>query len=128
MRRCAIIRPMLLQTLRHSRILARMVLVWFVLVMGVAVAAPAFQPVALGSICSTASAGDDIGQANGGNPAASHHTLQCVMCLAAGGPPLVSSAASPSLTSSSTLNTAIPLVVVLAERQSPLAARAPPAI
>ena len=119
---------MLLQTLRHSRILARMVLVWFVLVMGVAVAAPALQPVALGSICSTASAGDGASQPDGSNTAASHHTLQCVMCLAAGGPPLVSAATSPSLTGSSTLNTASPLAVVLAERQSPLAARAPPAI
>lgn len=119
---------MLLQSLRHSRTLARLVLVWFALAMGVAVAAPAVQPVVLGGICSAAAAADGGSQPDGHSTAGSHHSLQCVMCLAAGGPPSAPAATPLCFSGSAVLNTVRPVTVVLAERLSPLAARAPPAL
>lgn len=120
---------MLLHTLRHSRTLVRMVLVWFVLAMGLAVAAPAVQPIALDSICSAASAADaGAPQPDGDNTAGLHHSLQCVMCLAVGAPPSVQVDTAVASPDAAVLPTAMHQAVVLAQRQSPLAARAPPAL
>lgn len=119
---------MLLQTLRHSRALARLVLVWFVLTLGVAVAAPAVQPVVLGSICSAASPVDGGSQPDGNTMAGMHHSLQCVMCLAAGGPPSAPAATAVGFSGTAVLQSAKLLVAVLADRLSPLAARAPPLV
>lgn len=115
---------MLLQSLRRSRTLARLVLVWFVFAMGVAVAAPAVQPLVLDSICSAAT---DGGNPPDGNAAVgAHHSVQCVLCLAVGAPPSAPGAASVGFSGSTVLNTVRDQAVLLAMRQSPLAARAPP--
>ena len=84
-----------LQSLREARSIVRWMLVWFALSTGVAVAAPVVNPQALTLICTTAgnvkfvaeSAGDDTGGLASGMQA---HTLDCVMCLPAGVPPVSS--------------------------------------
>lgn len=116
---------MLLQSLRRSRTLARLVLAWFVFAMGVAVAAPAVQPLALGSICSAATT-DGGNPPDGGAAVGAHHSVQCVLCLAAGAPPSNPGAASLGFSGSTVPNTVRDQTVALAMRQSPLAARAPP--
>lgn len=90
-----IIRAML-HALRSARSLARLALVWFVVSMGVAVAAPALHPAqALERICSGSGemrwvpvalatpVAADVGAA----PAAGHHTLDCPLCLSPAPPP-----------------------------------------
>lgn len=68
--------------LRTSTLIARLVLAWFVLALGVAAAAPAVQPKAMELVC-TASGGilmvvnsDDAQTAPPGQ-----HTLDCALCL-----------------------------------------------
>lgn len=116
---------MLLHTLRQSRLLARWVLVWVVLAMGVAVAAPAVQPINLATVCSTAAAVDDDG-ASGGMTTSNHHSLQCVLCLGFSAPPQHAAVSSLALPHASTLVATTGDAPVLAPRTSPLAARAPP--
>lgn len=117
---------MLLQSLRRSRTLARLVLVWFVLAMGVAVAAPALQPVAMAGICSASAASD--GGEHPGDAAASHASLQCILCLGAGAPPTAGlTGLAPSLAPEAPVPAAS-VVALLAPRNSPLLARAPPAL
>lgn len=82
-----------LQTIRQARRLIRSVLAWFVLSVGLAVAAPLLQPQSLSLVCSAAGslklvATGDLGdQGNPGAPMAAHHTLDCVLCFALSAPP-----------------------------------------
>jgi hypothetical protein len=117
---------MLLQTLRRSRSLARLVLAWFVFAMGLAVAATAVQPLTLGSICSAAASGDGANAPDGTAAAGVHHGLQCVLCLATGAPPSALVATLHGFQGSSAPDAVRNQKLVLAMRQSPLAARAPP--
>ena len=77
-----------MQLLRASSLLARLVLAWFVLSLGVAVASPLVNPQALELVCGTGSSAklvvlnsDDL------SVAADHHALDCPACLAATLPP-----------------------------------------
>jgi hypothetical protein len=77
-----------MQTLRNAHLIARFVLVWFALSIGVAIASPLVQPQGLQLVCSGAGslkvivAGDD-GQA--GSPQI--RTLDCPLCAGLGAPP-----------------------------------------
>ncbi len=117
---------MLLQSLRRSRTLARLVLAWFVFAMGVAVAAPTLQPLALGSVCSATAPASGGSAPDGSAAMDAHHGLQCVLCLAAGAPPSTPVAATLGF-SGATVHLAVrSQVPALAVRPSPLLARAPP--
>lgn len=78
-----------MQPLRQARFLARLVLVWFALALGVAIASPVVKPTALQLVCTGTGmqvvlAGDD----DGGEPMA-RHTLDCPLCAAVAPPPPV---------------------------------------
>lgn len=115
-----------LQTLRRATYLARWVLVWFVLSLGVAVASPLVKPQPFDAVCS---ASDSQGQTGtqGKTPAVPlHHTLDCVMCLPWTAPP-----ASPVVLASTTaLPHTPPATLEVAHRASrfagPQPARGPP--
>ncbi len=118
-----------LQFLRQARFLASGVLVWLVLSMAIAVAAPIVNPQATAMVCSgTASVklvnvdGDDSA------PAVARHTLDCVLCLAfhAPNPP----AASPSVThpSLSHVLSGAPVTTLAWHAAPPLSARGPPSL
>ena len=81
--------PMSLHTLRNST-LARWVLLWWCMALGVAVAAPWVQPVQHRLVCSASGAVtlQDTGTPDA--PLAPH--LDCVLCLSAGAPPVYISA------------------------------------
>lgn len=117
---------MLLQALRQSTTLARWVLVWFVLAMGVAVAAPTVQPLTLSSVCSAAGSGVADDGVPDGAAAASHHTMQCVLCLGLSAPPLFSPTPVGMLDGTDFPVLASVVAVDLPPRHSPLTARAPP--
>ena len=76
---------MSLHTLRTSTALARWVLLWWCMALGVAVAAPWVQPVQHTLVCSASGAVtlQDTGTPDA--PLAPH--LDCVLCLSAGAPP-----------------------------------------
>lgn len=110
-----------MQTLRHARFLARLVLAWFVLALGVAVASPLVKPQAMELVCSSAGSvklvktGDD-----GSQP--SSHVLDCPLCLIASAPP----PATLSLSQAGPLQAATLLAGITAPLASRAAAPLPP--
>jgi hypothetical protein len=86
-----------LQSVRQATFLARWVLVWFIMAMGVAVASPLVQPQSYTLVCSTVGASKLLVNGDDGAPVMAH-TLDCVACLPAMVPPPVaqSGAAAPA--------------------------------
>lgn len=76
-----------LQALRQARTLAQLVLVWLVLAVGVAVAAPLVQPQSSTLVCTASGAVKLLAGGEEGGVAPAHHTLDCVLCLALSAPP-----------------------------------------
>jgi hypothetical protein len=79
----------LMQTLRNAHHLARFVLVWFVLTLGVAIASPVVHPRVMELICSSAGDYKLVVQGEAGGGLVKNHTLECPMCILGGGAPLV---------------------------------------
>ena len=122
----AIIPPM--QTLRRAHFLARLVLVWFALSLGVAAASPLVQPRVMELVCSSAGMVKILVQTDDGMQEVSNHTLDCPLCLAAGAPPpfaVVQSAAIPPL---AYVLRSIPSARLAALTAGPPPARGPPAL
>ena len=79
---------MLMQTLRNAHHLARFVLVWFALSMGVAIASPLVQPKGMQLVCSAAGAiSIQFDQGDGDLTGSQANTLDCPLCAAVGAPP-----------------------------------------
>jgi hypothetical protein len=115
-----------LQTLRQARALARGVLAWFVLSIGLAIAAPLVQPQSLEMICSATGQFKLVGDQDGDTNTAASHTLQCVMCLALGAPPPTDFSVSTSQSVQPLALTNTPATHLAWRTASPLPARGPP--
>ncbi len=125
-----------LHHLRQARFLARAMLVWFALSLGVAVASPIVNPQAVELVCSGNGVmkviikSDDgvkevsaLGVSNGVS-----HVLDCPMCATLGAPPpVVKLDAEPNQALSYALQT-IPAARIAALVGAPLPARGPPQI
>jgi hypothetical protein len=78
-----------MQALRRARFLARLVLAWFAMSLGVAIASPLVNPAAIEVICSGSGSikllvkGEPVGSKTAG------HTLECPLCASIGAPPPV---------------------------------------
>ncbi len=80
-----------LQSLRNAHRLTRLVLVWFALFVGVAVASPLVNPEGVQLVCTTAGSVKLIQlDADGEEAQSSHHGLYCPLCLPVAAPPVVS--------------------------------------
>ena len=116
-----------MQALRNTAFLARLVLAWFVLSLGVAIASPVVKPQALELICSGAGVVKLVSQGDDSESPAGMHTLDCPLCATTGAPPV----ASPdALALPSPLGHAvqpIPSARIAALTAAPLPARGPPA-
>lgn len=76
-----------MQSLRSARLLARFVLAWFALVVGIAAAAPIVQPQSFEVICSGGTMKLVVpGDGEDGEPAATV-SLDCPMCMGVAPPP-----------------------------------------
>jgi hypothetical protein len=114
-----------MQQLRHAIQLTRLVLVWFVLSIGVAIASPVLNPKGVDMVCTGTGTmklvvlGDDDG-------AASAKTMDCPLCVAISAPP---PEFNTTLTQPSPLAHALqPLAVahIAAITAPPLPSRGPP--
>jgi hypothetical protein len=77
-----------MQTLRNAHLIARFVLVWFALSIGVAIASPMVNPQGLQLVCSGSGSMKVISSdANGKITPASSHTLDCPLCASISAPP-----------------------------------------
>ncbi len=115
-----------LQTLRNTRTLTRAVLAWFVLSVGLAIAAPIVQPQSLALVCSAAGAVKLLPSGSEGDTGPSSHSLDCVMCLAMAAPPPANhNLAAPAQPLAHALQ-GIPAAHIAWRTASPLPARGPP--
>jgi hypothetical protein len=78
-----------MQRLRNARLLARQVLVWFALAVGVAIASPLIQPQSSTLVCSAGGALKflPVGEDAGAVPAGAG-LLDCPLCLQMAAPPV----------------------------------------
>ena len=118
-----------MHALRTSSTLARLVLAWLLLTLGVAVAAPLVQPQAMEIVCSTGAGATMVFVASDDEaPLVAPATLECLLCLGASAPP--AAIALPALgpvpeTQPPLVRLAVRLV---ATHGAPLPARGPPTL
>ena len=80
-----------MHTLHNSKLIAKLVLVWFVLFVGVAVASPLVNPEGVQLVCTTAGSVKLLQlDADGEEAQGSHQGLHCPLCLPVAAPPVVS--------------------------------------
>lgn len=115
--------------LRNVHLIARFMLVWFALSVGVAVASPLVKPQAMELICSSAGVMKVLFTTDDGDRDAASPALDCPLCAATSAPPpplahLVAGPAQPPAYRRQGI-AAAPLAVLTA---APLRARGPPAL
>jgi len=76
-----------MQRLRRATCLARLVLAWFVLAIGTAVAAPVVQPSSIELLCIGTGAMKLLVKGAQGEPVPAGHSMDCPLCGAAAAPP-----------------------------------------
>ena len=114
-----------MQSLRNARFIARLVLAWFVLAIGVAAAAPVLQPQSMELVCSGGEMRLMVKDAQG--EPASGVELKCPLCLVVDTPPLFElQCVTPPLPLGHVLQS-IPAARIAALTAAPLPARGPPA-
>ena len=117
-----------MQTLRHARYLACLVLAWYVLFVGAAIASPALKPQALDVVCSAAGMVKLVAGAEGGAGQPSPHSFDCPLCVHAGLPPAPAPSVAPPLHPLSHALRPAVAAHLAALAGAPLPARGPPAL
>ncbi len=113
-----------MHALRQARSLARLVLAWFALSVGIAVAAPIVQPQQLQLLCTGTGAMKLLVQGDDGEAVANTPMLDCPLCATVAPPP-VCAAAAPVQPLAAAVQS-IPAARIAALTAAPLPARGPP--
>jgi hypothetical protein len=113
-----------MQRLRSARILARFVLAWFALVVGLAAAAPLVQPQALEMVCSIGGMKLVVVSDGEQGPVPGGASLDCPLCAAIVPPPAVVVLPMPQPLGYALQS--IPSSRIAAPTAAPLPARGPP--
>lgn len=118
-----------MHTLRTAQALARFVLAWFVLCIGVAVASPLVAPQAMELVCSGSGAMKLLVKTDEGvQEKGTGHTLDCPMCASHGAPlPSKSPGAAPPAPLAHALET-MEAARIAALTAPPLPPRGPPGL
>jgi hypothetical protein len=117
-----------LHTLRQARSIACWVLAWFVLSVGLAVAAPIVQPQSMALVCSAAGEVKLVTGSDDGTAPATGHLLDCVLCLALDAPPVASAQDASHASPLAYALLPIPAAHIAWRTASPLPARGPPGL
>ncbi|MGB2881626.1 MAG: hypothetical protein WBC08_07640 [Rhodoferax sp.] len=119
----------LMRTLRHFTTFTRLVLAWFVLSLGVAVASPIVKPQDILLVCTGAGAMKVLVKAADGSTSdLGSTTLDCPLCATmAAPPPVVGLCAEPTQPLAYALQ-AIPSAHIAARTAAPMPARGPPTV
>ncbi len=116
-----------MQTLRRAHFIARIVLAWFVLSLGVAVAAPLVQPQDLLLVCSaTGTAKVLVKAADGSTQELGSASMDCPLCMPSGAPPLRATAVVVPAQLLAYALQSIPAAHITVRTAAPLPARGPP--
>ena len=113
---------------RQTKIIARFVLVWFVLSVGAAMASPLVSPKALDLVCTTGGALKIVSSDDADNTSTRVHTMDCALCIAVGIPP--APVASQFTKPSSLAHALHPIAAahIAAATAPPLPSRGPPSL
>lgn len=76
-----------MQHLRNAHLLARFVLVWFALSIGVAIASPLVKPQSVQLVCSASGTVKIVADGGDDDTGALRNTLDCPLCAAVSAPP-----------------------------------------
>ncbi|MDM0046587.1 hypothetical protein QTH91_19010 [Variovorax dokdonensis] len=114
--------------LRRINLLHRLVLAWFMLSLGVAVASPVVRPKVMQVVCSVSSGAVVINfQSTDGDEAMQYASFDCPLCAAVGAPPPKRSAEAALPLPLGRAVQSIPAARLAAATAAPLPARGPPA-
>lgn len=114
-----------MQRLRQAHRIARLVLAWFVLAVGLATAAPLVQPDGMTIVCSGGGGMKLVMQGDDGGEAPTSLTLDCPLCAAVAPPPVALQVPVAQPLAHATQS--IPAARLAALTGAPLPARGPPA-
>jgi hypothetical protein len=118
-----------MQSLRRAHLLARFVLVWFALSIGVAIASPVIKPQAMELICSGTGVMKLLVQTDDGvKEVSTHSSLDCPLCAGFGAPPLAQTVLAPSQKSLGHVLQPVPAAHIAWLTAAPLPARGPPSL
>ncbi len=115
-----------MQFLRNAHLIARFVLVWFALSIGVAIASPIVKPQAMEVICSGAGGMKLLVKTTEGSPKLAGHTLDCPLCVGLGAPPPVISSLAAPLQAPSCVRQSVAAEHIASLSAAPPPARGPP--
>lgn len=115
-----------MQRLRNAHIIARLVLVWFALFVGVATAAPILNPQSKQLVCSASGQMKLIASDDASDEATNHLGLDCVLCTGVSAPPPQSWGSVEPYQALSYALHAIESARIAAATSAPLPARGPP--
>jgi len=116
-----------MSALLRARFLASLVLAWFALSLGVAVASPLVQPKAMEIVCSAAGASMLVVMTDDGAQAPATGHLDCPLCLPTGAPPPAMPLVQlPTVQPLGQAVQSIPAARIAAATAAPLPARGPP--
>jgi hypothetical protein len=117
-----------MQALRRAQLLAKFVLVWFVLSIGAAIASPLVKPQSIELICSGSGAMKVLIKSDDGSFTTSSHALDCPLCAQISAPPpLIHQSIAPSQPLAYALRS-IPSAHITARTAAPMPARGPPTL
>jgi len=116
-----------MQSLRNAHLLARFVLVWFALSIGVAIASPLVKPQAMELICSSMGVMKLQIQGDDGSTDLGVKTLDCPLCATSSAPPPVAFLAVEPVQPLAYVLRSIPAAIIAALTAAPPPARGPPA-
>ena len=114
--------------LRQAKTLARFVLVWFALSVGVAMASPLVAPKSMELVCTTGGTMKLVSTGDSDKSESTDHTMDCAHCMAVGIPPAPIS--SQFIKPSSLAHALHPIAAahIAAVTAPPLPSRGPPAL
>jgi hypothetical protein len=112
--------------MRNAHRLARFVLVWFALSIGVAIASPIVKPQAMELICSGSGVMKLQVKTDDGSGKVSGHTLDCPLCAAISAPPSVARLTAEPIQALAYVQQSLPSVHIAWLSAAPLPARGPP--
>lgn len=116
-----------MQTLRHAHTLAKFILVWFALSIGVAIASPLVKPQAIDLVCVGGGGIKLLVKSDDGKASPQTHTLDCPLCASLSAPPPVVQQHVDSAQPLAYALRSIPSARIAERTAAPLPARGPPA-
>jgi hypothetical protein len=117
-----------MNALRHFRSIARLVLVWFVVSIGVAVASPLVRPVNTLLVCTGAGMKALVQSEDGSATEQGRTALDCPLCATMAAPPPEAAGAARSILPLGYAMQSIPAGHIASRTAAPLPARGPPSL